>query len=127
RFGEDELTVPADRLVELADGTYRLEEPAEARAGGVVERESVPLVTEEVEVGKRERHTRVQVHKTTETRTERIEVPLHHTMFEVKRIPVDRVLTEPVGTRNEGGTTIIPVMEERVVVSKELVLVEEIH
>ncbi|MDO5657084.1 MAG: DUF2382 domain-containing protein [Paracoccus sp. (in: a-proteobacteria)] len=45
----------------------------------------------------------------------------------VRRVPVDRVVTEAPGVRREGNTTILPVLEERVVVTTELVLVEEIH
>jgi len=46
---------------------------------------------------------------------------------EVRRIPVNRVVTEVPVTRNRGDTVIIPVVEEQLVVTKKLVLKEEIH
>ncbi|MDO5528493.1 MAG: DUF2382 domain-containing protein [Paracoccus sp. (in: a-proteobacteria)] len=45
----------------------------------------------------------------------------------IRRVPVDRVVTEAPGVRREDNVTIIPVLEERAVITTELVLVEEIH
>ena len=45
----------------------------------------------------------------------------------IRRVPVDRVVEDSPGIRREGNTTILPVLQERVVVTTELVLVEEIH
>ncbi len=42
-------------------------------------------------------------------------------------MPVGRVVDEAPAARAEGDTTIIPVVEERLVVVKQLFLVEEIH
>src|SRR5207248_9945990 len=47
--------------------------------------------------------------------------------IDVERIPVNRVLDAPVETRIEDGVTIIPVMEERLKVEKQLILREEIR
>lgn len=46
---------------------------------------------------------------------------------DVERVPVDIVVDAPPEMRREGDVTIIPVVEERLVVEKRLVLVEEIH
>ena len=48
----------------------------------------------------------------------------------VTRVPVDRVIVEgdPVPTvRTEAGVTVIPILEEILVVEKRLVLKEEVH
>jgi hypothetical protein len=47
--------------------------------------------------------------------------------IDVQRIPVNRVLDAPVEIRIEDGVTIIPVMEERLNVEKQLILREEIR
>ena len=42
-------------------------------------------------------------------------------------MPIDREVETPPPMRSEGEVTIIPVLEERLVISKRLVLKEEIH
>ena len=133
RYGDGlEQRYPVEALRDAGNGRYRLElDDLEIGALEAVadeaERRVIPLVAEEARVGKREHHTRVVVHKAVETRTETLEVPLHRTEVEVKRVPVNRVLEEPAEVRTEGDTTIIPVMIERPVVYTEIVLVEELH
>ena len=46
---------------------------------------------------------------------------------DVRRVPVNRVITEIPQTRQEGDVTIVPVVEEVLVVEKRLLLKEEIH
>jgi stress response protein YsnF len=46
---------------------------------------------------------------------------------EVERVPIGRVVAEPPQPRVEGDVTIIPVVEEIVVVEKRLLLREEVH
>ena len=46
---------------------------------------------------------------------------------DVERIPVGRVVEARPEVRQEGDVTIVPVVEERLVVRKELVLTEEIR
>ncbi|RYC29078.1 DUF2382 domain-containing protein [Lichenibacterium minor] len=65
------------------------------------------------------------------TRTEVVqavaEAELDRYRVEVTRVPVGRVVVEAPKARAEGDTTIVPVMEERLVVVKQLFLVEEVH
>ena len=97
----------------------------------VVETDVIALVEETARIDKRLVETgRVRV----ETRTETIEQVLRETLRSdavgVTRVPVDRVIVEgePVPTvRTEDGVTIIPVLEEILVVEKRLVLKEELH
>lgn len=68
------------------------------------------------------------------TRTEVSEQVLRETLrgdaVHVTRVPIDRVIAEGETApqiRHEGGLTIIPVLEEVLVVEKRLVLKEEVH
>jgi hypothetical protein len=45
----------------------------------------------------------------------------------VERVPVNRFIDEPAETRQEGDVTIVPVMEEVLVVQRRLMLKEEIR
>ena len=102
------------------------------RAGGTVEpaarAENVPVLDETLSVSKREVKTgRVRVATRTELHEELAESMLEHSLVDVTRVKVDRVVDTAPQVRTEGDTTIVPVLEERVVVTKQLVLVEELH
>ncbi len=89
---------------------------------------AIPLVEERVSVAKREVETgRYRIQVNVEEREERLPIELSHDEVEVERVAVNRPVTQLPSVRLEGSTTIIPVVEEVVVVEKRLVLVEEIH
>ena len=88
----------------------------------------LPVVEETVEVSKRLAVVgRVQVSTRTSTADEMAEIDLERSLVEVVRVPVGRVVEVAPDVRIEGDTTIMPVLEERLVVVKQLVLVEEVH
>lgn len=91
----------------------------------------VPVVAESLDVHIEEHVTgRVRVSTRTESVEREVEETLSSVTANVRRVPVghelgpDEVLPE---TRVENGVTVIPVLEERLVVEKRLVLVEEIR
>ena len=89
---------------------------------------SVPVIEEELEVGKRRvEGDRVSVRTVARERTELVEQPLESTEVEIERIAIDREIDTAPDIRNDGDTMIIPVVEERLVVEKRLFLREEIH
>jgi len=89
---------------------------------------AIPLVEERVSVGKREVETgRYRIRVTVEERQENLPVELRHDEVEIERVPKNVAVQELPSVRLEGSTTVIPVVEEVVVVEKKLVLVEEIH
>ena len=89
---------------------------------------SVPVIEEELEVGKRRvEGDRVSVRTVARERTELVEQPLESMEVEIERIAIDREIDTAPEIRNDGDTTIIPVVEERLVVEKRLFLREEIH
>jgi len=89
---------------------------------------AIPLVEERLSVAKREVESgRVRVHVTVEERQETVTEQLLRDDVEIERVPRNTRLTEVPHVRLEGTTTVIPVVEEVVVVEKALMLVEEIH
>ena len=88
----------------------------------------IPIVKETAHVTKRvfeTEHVRVQTTPVSEDVVVRDAV--QQQQVEVTRVPVGREVTEAPLTRTEGDVTIIPVLEERLVIEKRLFLVEEIH
>lgn len=89
---------------------------------------TVPVVEEHVEVAKNARDVeRVRVGKHVETRTVEVDASSMHEDVDVVRVPVGREVERAPEIRVEGDTTIIPVVEEVVVVERTLVLKEEIR
>ncbi len=89
---------------------------------------AIPLVEERLAVSKRQVESgRLRVRISVEEREEQVPVELAIDDVEVERVPKNLPVSELPGVRLEGNTTIIPVVEEVVVVEKRLVLVEEIH
>ena len=62
-----------------------------------------------------------------ETVDELARATLEEDSLDIKRVPVERVVAEPPAIRSEGDVTIIPIVEETMIVEKRLVLVEEVH
>lgn len=88
----------------------------------------VPVVEEEAAAGTRRVKTgSVRIDKHVEKRMRRIAAPLIHDDVEVRRVPVNRVVDEAPPVRTKGNTVIVPVVQEELVVTKRLVLKEEIH
>lgn len=103
---------------------------AEGGSGDTISEEvaAIPLVEEQLTVAKRQVESgRVRVHVSVEERQEVISEQLAHDDVQVERVPRNVRLTEMPHVRLEGNTTIVPVVEEVMVVEKALVLVEEIH
>jgi uncharacterized protein (TIGR02271 family) len=88
----------------------------------------VPVVAEELQVQKRVVETgRVRLTKVVHERETVVDEPLLRDEVEVTRVPIQRVVEAPPPVREDNGTTIIPVVEEVLVVEKRWMLREEIH
>lgn len=91
----------------------------------------IPVVEETARIEKRSVETgRVRVSTHTEALDQVLRETLRSDHVGVTRVPVGRTLAEgevPPAVRSEGGVTIIPVLEEILVVEKRLVLKEEVH
>ena len=88
----------------------------------------VPLVAETAAVSKRFRTTgRVRVKVRTETERRMLIEELAGQEIEIERVPRNELIEAIPEVRTENGTTIIPLVEEQLVVEKRLVLVEEVR
>ena len=94
--------------------------PVEQATVALVE-ESVALTKERVATG------RVEVRTLTDTIEKTLRASLDRETVEVTRVPIDREVGTAPPIRTEGDVTIVPVLEEILVVEKRLMLREEVH
>jgi uncharacterized protein (TIGR02271 family) len=89
---------------------------------------AIPLVEEELRLEKRDVTTgKVRVRTVVDVVDELARASLEEETVEVTRVPVDRMIAEAPAIRTEDGVTIVPIVEEILVVEKRLVLKEELH
>jgi stress response protein YsnF len=120
-------TTPRDRQSPDPDTVPVLEEIYRSDIGLETE-EVLPLVEETATVHKREVVTsKVRVRTITDTTEELARANLQSDSVEVTRVPVDKAVETAPEIRTEGDVTIVPVLEEVLVVTKQLVLKEELH
>ena len=92
------------------------------------ERVTIPVVEERAVVRKRRKVTGAVRVRTVVREAERVvDEPLAVETVEVERVPLGRWVEAAPAVRQEGETTVIPVLEEVVVVEKRLRLVEEVR
>ena len=142
--GSDPILVPRELLHDQPDGSFYLPLTREqllhdsqplpaasapaARPGPGGDELVVPVIVEEVDIRKRQWETGgVRVGIDVREREELVDQPLVREEVSVERVPVNRVVTEAPAVRVEGNTTIVPVLEEVLVVEKRLVLKEEVR
>jgi len=89
----------------------------------------VPVIEEWLEIGREQVDTgrTLRLRKQVEEVPAHVREPVNTTMVDVQRVPVGRVVDEPPAVRHEGDVMVVPVIQERLVTRKELVLVEEIR
>lgn len=88
----------------------------------------IPVLAERLDIAREVVETgAVRVRKHVHEVLVDVDEPVVHETVQVRRVPIGRVLTEPASVRHEGDVMVVPVVEERLVTRKELVLVEEIH
>lgn len=88
----------------------------------------IPVVEETISLSKQAVITgRVRVSTQTETVEHRLPADLSSTEVEVVRVPVNRRIDAVPEVTTRDDLTIIPVVEERLVVTRELYLREEVH
>ena len=100
----------------------------DSRYPGFADETVIPLVEEQLSIDKREVETgRVRVHVRNETRDVRVSEALVRGDVDVERIRIDRRIESVPEVREVGGTIIVPIVEEVIVVEKRLMLREEVH
>lgn len=132
----DEVLAPIAALVLQDDGTYYLpfdREELEHQQNRNVAHEGeatavLPLIEEQLDVQKRMVQTgKVRINKRVSEREELIDETLMRDDIEVQRVDINRVVDGPVSVRSEGDTTIIPLLEEVLIIEKRLILKEELR
>lgn len=132
----EKLIIPGSLLLSRSDGSYYVPLSADEIRGTRSSSYApdgqplvVPVIHEELEIGKRtvETGSGVRIRKFTREVEQTVDLPLIDEKVEVERVPVDRRLDSPVPVRHVGDTIIVPVMQEVLVVEKQLRLVEELH
>lgn len=90
---------------------------------------AIPVVEEQVQIGKRVVETgTVRISKKVHEEEVTVDEPILHDEVDVERVPINKyVETPPPAVRHEGDTMVIPVLREEVVVQKRLLLVEELR
>ncbi len=68
-----------------------------------------------------------RVEKSAPGRDVVVDEPLFSEDVHVERVPMNRIIDGPAQTRQEGDTTIIPVVEEVITIQKRLLLREEVR
>lgn len=90
--------------------------------------EVIPIIEETLQVDERKITTgKVRVRTVVDVIDDLAKASLEEETFEVTRVPIDRQVDEAPTIRTENDVTIIPIMEEILVVEKRLVLKEELH
>jgi uncharacterized protein (TIGR02271 family) len=88
----------------------------------------IPVIEERARVDKQmiERAV-VRISTSIKQSQHMIAEPLRHEEVEILRVPVNKEVDAMPSVRQEGEVVVIPVVEERAVLVKRLVLVEELH
>ena len=100
----------------------------EVRKPGDIRDTIIPLYAEDLSVSKRQVVTgRVRVETVTREHEQLVDEQLARERVEVERIAIGKLIDAIPAVRQDGDTTIIPIVEEVLVIERRLVLKEEIH
>lgn len=134
RFPHKHVLTPVELLVAQEDGVFYLPVTVAEliEQTGKWSRQAdtplvIPVVEEELRVHKRQVETGVRVTKVVHEKRETFDLPLVSEEIEIKRIPINQRIDQPVGIRHEGNVVVVPLYEEVLVVQKQLFLKEEVH
>lgn len=100
-----------------------------AIGGEIAAQETViPLISEQMQVGKQTVTTgKVRLHRDVESFTDSVTLPLTRTSWEIDRTPVGQLVAEKPEPRREEDVMIFPLVEERLVATREYFLIEEVR
>ncbi len=125
------LQIPTEQIKKDSDGTLTL--PFSLEDLGLDQPLSlgshvIPVMQEELEIGKESVVTAtVSVETSTAEQIHRISEELLKESVHVERRPMNQEVAGPLPTREEGTTTIIPLVEEVLVIQRRYVLREEVR
>ncbi len=125
-----ETSVLATDLQVQPDGTFLLDDSAvhAAAAPQAHAEPSAPPPAQPLEPPRRDEPAPVtRIQKSEPGRDVLFDEPLFSEEVSVERVPVNRIIDGPAQTRQEGDTTVIPVVEEVITIQKRLFLREEVR
>lgn len=126
-----QVLVPVSLLAPQTDGAFRLPFTINSSGAQRPAQMTFPVMEEELQLTKRTVDTGrgVRIHKTVSAREQVLDQPLLREQLVVEHVPVGRVVPEsdPPQTHYEGDTLVVPVLEEVLVVQKQLMLKEEVR
>ena len=127
-----QFLVSRDLLVPAGEGRFKLSvnlrDYARSSRAEASEDTVIPVVEETLQIGKRSvTKGVVQLSKRVVERQETVDLPLQQERVEIERVSVNRLVSEAAPVRFDGDTMIVPLFEEVLVVSKQLMLVEEVR
>lgn len=118
----------AAKVPTKGDDQFQNEDKARSEVERRRDPATVRLLAEDLSVTKETRETgRVRVSTHTREREALIDEDLARERVEIETIPIARRIDAIPQIRQEGDTTIIPVVEERLVVDRQLILKEEVR
>ncbi len=131
-----ELRLPDGRLLHIPTALLidqslaKAPQPASTSplTAGEEEPTTVPIIEEHLNVGKRSVVTgTVRLEKHVGVYEEALDIPLAVRSFEVERIVLNKPVDTAPAIRQEGETTVYPLIEEQLVLTKQLILREELR
>ena len=128
-----ELRLSSGRIVRIPteillsdgdDSSYPRDSVLESDGSSLI----VPIVEEQLTVGKRTVRTgTVRLQKTVQEYQQALNEPLAVRTFDIEHVILNRQIEEVPEVRQEGNTTVYPLIEERLILTKELILKEELR
>jgi uncharacterized protein (TIGR02271 family) len=135
--GGTEIRVPIALLAAQADGSYRLPfsvaaiddavdgagSDSQAQLHFPVMQEALQVDTRTVDTGRG-----VRLHKSVDAQEKTVDLPLLRDELAIEHVAIGQVVADaPPLARYEGDTLVVPVLEEVLVVQKQLLLKEEVR
>ena len=138
RDGDSLVTVPAEIIADVVSPRdVRLQVTRDAVRRRLWSRRETDDAPEAVRVPILEERLRttiepvdlgeLRIHKTVEHIPDTVTRTVERDELEIERVPLDRLLDQPVAPWQDGEWLVVPVMEEVLVVTKQLVLTEEVR
>ncbi len=124
------LRLPTETLLSAADSSADFQTNGLRSATSASDGASlvVPIVEEQITVGKRTVATgTLRLLKSVQEYEQALNEQLAVRTFDVERVVLNRQVDTAPEMRQEGETTIYPVVEERLILTKELILKEEVR
>ena len=120
--------LPERQVRTAADGRLAGESTDTKTYAGAQREQVIPLVEEQAVMGKKTVTTgTVRLQRGTETFTDSVSLPVTRVGWEIERIPIGQLYSERPEIRQDGEETVYPLVEERLVATREYFLIEEVR